>query len=64
MLITSSEDDGAEADLGAAYAPVEGLGIPCEVIPCSRGAFERERRTRTGVCRRVAEEGRLVYERR
>jgi uncharacterized protein len=64
MMITSPEDDGTEIDLAAAYAPVQGLGIACEVIPCSRGAFEREKRTRTGICRTVADEGRLVYERR
>jgi predicted nucleotidyltransferase len=62
MMITASGDDEAEADLAAAYAPIQGLGIACEVIPCSRGAFEREKRTRTGICRRVAEEGRLVYD--
>jgi uncharacterized protein len=64
MMITSSEDDETGADLATAYAPVQGLGIACEVIPCSRGAFERERRTRTGICRTVAQEGWLVYERR
>jgi predicted nucleotidyltransferase len=64
MMITSSEEDDAEADLATAYAPLQGLGIACEIIPCSRGAFEREKHTRTGICRTVAEEGRLVYERR
>ena len=63
MMITSPEED-EEVDLAAAYAPVQGLGIACEIIPCSRAAFEREKRARTGVCRTVAEEGRLVYERR
>jgi uncharacterized protein len=64
MMITPSDDAEAEVDLSTAYAPVQGLGIACEVIPCSRGAFEREKRNRTGICRTVAEEGRLVYERR
>jgi predicted nucleotidyltransferase len=64
MMITASEEDVATVDLGEAYAPVQGLGIACEVIPCSRATFERERRARTGICRTVAHEGRLVYERR
>jgi hypothetical protein len=64
MMITSSQDDEAEADLARAYAPVQGLGIACEIIPCSREVFEREQRALTGICRTVAEEGRLVYERR
>jgi predicted nucleotidyltransferase len=63
MVITSSDDDEAEFDLAKAYAPVQGLGIACEIIPCSRRAFKREKRTPTGICRTVAEEGRLIYER-
>jgi predicted nucleotidyltransferase len=64
MMITASADDGDGIDLAKAYAPLQGLGIACEVIPCSRATFERERRERTGICRTVAREGRLVYERR
>ena len=64
MMITASEQDVAPVDLAEAYAPVQGLGIACEVIPCSRATFERERRARTGICRTVAREGRIVYERR
>jgi predicted nucleotidyltransferase len=64
MMITASEEDLDEDDLTKAYAPVQGLGIACEVIPCSRQAFEREKRARTGICRTVAREGRLIYERR
>jgi predicted nucleotidyltransferase len=64
MMITSSGEDGAGADLAQAYAPVQGLGIACDIIPCSRGTFEREKRARTGICRTVAVEGRMLYERR
>jgi predicted nucleotidyltransferase len=64
MMITASADDADAIDLAKAYAPLQGLGIACEVIPCSRATFERERRARTGICRTVAREGRLVYERR
>jgi predicted nucleotidyltransferase len=64
MMITASEEDVATVDLAEAYAPVQGLGMACEVIPCSRATFERARRARTGICRTVAHEGRLVYERR
>jgi uncharacterized protein len=64
MMITSSEAEEPEIELATAYAPVQGLGVACEIIPCSRRAFEREKHTDTGICRAVAEEGRLVYERR
>jgi len=64
MVITGEEEEDAEqADLAKAYAPVQGLGIACEIIPCSRETFEREKGARTGICRTVAREGRLVYER-
>jgi len=63
MMITASDENLDGIDLAKAYAPVQGLGIACEVIPCSRATFERERRARTGICRTVAREGRLVYER-
>jgi predicted nucleotidyltransferase len=64
MMITRLDEDVTSVDLAEAYAPVQGLGIACEVIPCSRATFERERRARTGICRTVAHEGRIVYERR
>jgi predicted nucleotidyltransferase len=64
MMITRSDEDVTSMDLAEAYAPVQGLGIACEVIPCSRKTFERERHARTGICQTVAREGRLVYERR
>jgi predicted nucleotidyltransferase len=64
MMITRPDEGAANVDLAEAYAPLQGLGIACEVIPCSRAVFERERRARTGICQTVAHEGRLVYERR
>jgi uncharacterized protein len=64
MMITASAEGEDGIDLAKAYAPIQGLGIACEVIPCSRATFERERRARTGICRAVAREGRLLYERR
>jgi hypothetical protein len=64
MMITRSDKHAASFDLGEAYAPVQGLGVACEVIPCSRATFEREKHARTGICQTVAHEGRLVYERR
>jgi predicted nucleotidyltransferase len=64
MVITQSDEDIASVDLAGAYAPLQGLGIACEVIPCSRATFERERHARTGICQTVAHEGRVVYERR
>jgi predicted nucleotidyltransferase len=62
MMITASDANGI--GLTEAYAPVQDLGVACDVIPCSRATFEQEQGARTGICRTVAHEGRLVYERR
>lgn len=64
MMITKCEDGAEEVDPAEAFAPLRGLGIACEVIPCRRDDFEREKQQRTGICRTVAREGRRVYERR
>jgi predicted nucleotidyltransferase len=64
MMITAPEEDADGIDLAKAYEPVQGLGIACEIIPCSCPTFERERGALTGICRSVAREGRLLYERR
>lgn len=64
LVITSSDDDHGPIELKQAYAPVEGLGIACEIIPCTLADFEREKHERTGICRTIAEEGMLIYERR
>ena len=34
LLITSAEDGDAGFDYDRAYAPISGLGVGCEVVPC------------------------------
>ena len=64
LVVTPS--DGARGAIGPAeaYAPLLGLGIACDVLACSREDFEREKAEKTGICRTVLREGRLLYERR
>ncbi len=64
FLITPSDGERGEVDPASAYAPLLGLGIACDVVPCPRQDFERERREKTGICRAIDREGRLIYERR
>ncbi len=62
LLITSSDAGRGEIDPAQAYAPLLGLGIACDVFACSRQEFERERLEKTGICRTVSREGRLLWQ--
>src|SRR4051794_29559719 len=65
LLVVTRESDGeAGYDYDRAYAPLRGLGVACDVVPCPKPEFEREKDARTGLCRRVAREGVRLHERR
>lgn len=64
LLVTKSSDGEASYDYDRAYAPLLGSGIGVDVVPCPKDEFEAERASSTGLCQRVAREGRLLYERR
>lgn len=63
LVVTKVEDGGAGFDYGAAYAPLEGLGVGCDVVPCRADDFEEERGDPTSLCWRVVHTGRKLYER-
>ena len=63
LLITSSEDGDAGFDYDRAYAPISGLGVGCEVVPCRADEFAIERTDPTSLCWRVVHTGRRLYER-
>jgi uncharacterized protein len=63
LLVTSPEDGDAGFDYDRAYAPIRGLGVGCEVVPCRADEFAIERTDPTSLCWRVVHTGRRLYER-
>jgi len=63
LLITSPQDGDAGFDYDRAYAPIRGLGVGCEVVPCRADEFATERTDPTSLCWRVVHTGRRLYER-
>ena len=64
FVVTAPEDGDAGFDYDRAYAPISGLGVGCEVIPCRADEFAVERTDPTSLCWRVVHTGRRLYERR
>lgn len=64
LVVTRSDEGEAAYDYSRAYAPIAGLGVGCDVVPCPKHEFEAEQTARTGLIRRIARDGRLLYERR
>jgi uncharacterized protein len=63
MVVTAPEDGDAGFDYDRAYAPIMGLGVGCEVVPCRADEFAIERVDPTSLCWRVVHSGRRLYER-
>ncbi len=63
LVITRSEDGEAACDYERVYAPIAGMGIGCNIVPCPKHEFEAEKSAKTGLVRTVLREGRPVYER-
>jgi predicted nucleotidyltransferase len=64
LVVTAPEDGDAGFDYDRAYAPISGLGVGCEVVPCRADEFAVERTDPTSLCWRIVHTGRRVYERR
>jgi hypothetical protein len=63
LLVIFADDRGEAAlDYDAAYAPVRGLGIGCDVVPCLLGDYEAERDI-PGTLPYAAARGRQLYRR-
>ncbi|PWC86736.1 hypothetical protein TSH100_12695 [Azospirillum sp. TSH100] len=61
LLVIFPDNRGEAAlDYDAAYAPVRGLGIGCDVVPCLLGDYEAERDI-PGTLPYVAAQGRQLY---
>ena len=63
LVVTRAESEEAASDYDAAYAPVKGLGVGCDIIPCGVDEFETERHDPTSLCWAVTHTGRKLYER-
>jgi predicted nucleotidyltransferase len=64
LVVTRTEDGDAAFDYDRAYAPLLGLGVGCDVVPCSSHDFESEKERPTSLCHLVFHKGRRLYERR
>jgi|ERR1043166_1513305 predicted nucleotidyltransferase len=63
FVVTAPEDGEAGFDYDRAYAPITGLGVGCEIVPCRADEFAVERSDPTSLCWRVVHTGRRLYER-
>ena len=63
LVVTKDEDGEAGYDYDRAYAPLRGLGVGCEVIPCPASDFEAGKSDPTSLCKHIVETGRQIYER-
>jgi uncharacterized protein len=63
FVVTKVSDGDAGFDYDVVYAPVRGLGVGCDVIPCRADEFEDERNDPTSLCWHVIHTGQKLYER-
>jgi predicted nucleotidyltransferase len=63
MIVTRRENGQAGADFESVYAPIRGLGVGCDVVPCRADDFEVERSDPTSLCWLVTHTGRKIYDR-
>jgi uncharacterized protein len=61
LVVTSREDGDAGFDYDRAYAPIRGLGVGCEVVPCRVDEFAVERTDPTSLCWRIVHTGRRLF---
>jgi uncharacterized protein len=63
LVVTATEDGDAGFDYERVYAPISGLGVGCDIVPCRADEFAVERADPTSLCWRVVQTGRRLYER-
>ena len=62
-LVVVFDDDASDADYESAYAPLLGLGIGCDVIPCRWSEFQEVLADPTNPWSSTWAAARKVYER-
>jgi len=63
LVVTKAADGDAACDYDAVYAPIRGLGVGCDVVPCPADEFAIERNDPTSFCWQIVRSGKLLYER-
>ena len=63
FVVTNTADGDAGFDYDRVYAPLKGLGVGCEVMPCRADEFAVEREDRTSFCWHIVQTGKRIYER-
>lgn len=63
LVVTAPEDGDAGFDYDRAYAPISGLGVGCDIVPCPVDEFASEQADPTSLCWCVVKAGRRLYER-
>jgi predicted nucleotidyltransferase len=63
FVVTKVSDGEAGFDYNAVYAPIRGLGVGCDVVPCRADEFEEARNDPTSLCWQVIRTGQKLYER-
>ena len=63
LVVTDTADGDAGFDYDRVYAPLKGLGVGCEVIPCRADEFAIEREDRTSFCWHIVQTGKRIDER-
>ena len=63
FVVTKVSDGDAGFDYDVVYAPIRGLGVGCDVVPCRADEFEEERNDPTSLCWHVIRTGQKLYAR-
>ena len=62
LVVTKAADGEPACDYDALYAPIKGLGVGCDVVPCPADEFATERDDPTSLCWQIVRSGKLLYE--
>jgi uncharacterized protein len=63
LVVTKDADGEAGFDYDRAYAPIKGLGVGCDIVPCPDSEFAIAQSDPTNLCHRVVQTGRRIYDR-
>jgi predicted nucleotidyltransferase len=63
LVVTKPDSGDAGFDYDAAYAPIKGLGVGCDVVPCRADEFNLARSDPTSLGWHVLRTGKKLYER-
>lgn len=64
LVVVSPDRPDLAEDYDRIYAPICGLGVGCDVVPCAAHVFAEESAHVGSLCWAVKHQGRRLYERR